>query len=188
MLADDASHQEVLDRAAVALPVIISKLHLFANGNGRTSRLLRMLIRDGTAHADTSIDAIVNKDIVNYDASPHPEIDRAISEAIMEERDVPETKLVDDLDSDSDLEPEGDPNFSPSENFANIDPSFINIRMDYLNFNILARDFAKNTTLEYQERMDESEFPIKQYLLRQALMQTKRLSFLNYIVVLEKNE
>ncbi|MBA3723568.1 MAG: Fic family protein [Candidatus Levybacteria bacterium] len=145
MLADGMSHQEVLDRMAVVLPVIVNKLHLFANGNGRTSRVFRMLIRDGVADADTSIDGIVNKtkDEVNYDASPRPKIDYVITNVINRQHGTRNIKLEDDLDGDS----INDEYTGEVDDVAKLDPDLARIRSDMQNFQIIARDFAKKYTL-----------------------------------------
>lgn len=145
MTADGRSHQEILDRVAVLLPAIVNKLHLFGNGNGRTSRVFRMLIRDGTADADTNIDAIVNKDNINYDASPRPAIDRIITQAIIRQHGTQNIQLEDDIDDamadDVDI---------ANKVFANLDPDLVRINSDIQNFLIISRDFAKRHNIGVQ--------------------------------------
>jgi len=46
-LEEGADAQTVMTELAVAIPTVVNKLHLFADGNGRTSRTLRMVLRDG---------------------------------------------------------------------------------------------------------------------------------------------
>jgi len=56
---------------AVAIPTVVNKLHLFADGNGRTSRTLRMVLRDGDQITPEKVDALVNKTgYEKYDTTP----------------------------------------------------------------------------------------------------------------------
>ena len=53
--------QAIVNELAVAIPTIVNKLHLFADGNGRTSRILRMLLRDGDQITPEKVEAAVQK-------------------------------------------------------------------------------------------------------------------------------
>lgn len=72
--------QTIMTELAVAIPTVVNKLHLFADGNGRTSRMLRMVLRDGDQINDDKIDALVNKKgIEKYDTTPVTPIEDSIT-------------------------------------------------------------------------------------------------------------
>src|SRR5512144_2347937 len=102
MLDAGSSYQGILDQAAVSLPILVNKLHLFADGNGRTSRLLRMMIRDGIDKLDERLNsAVVIKDINRYATTPIRPIDQAISRKLTQQHQTQSFYVDHDLNDDS---------------------------------------------------------------------------------------
>ena len=71
--------QAIVNELAVAIPTIVNKLHLFADGNGRTSRILRMLLRDGDQITPEKVEAAVQKKgKEKYDTTPAPPVETSV--------------------------------------------------------------------------------------------------------------
>ena len=71
--------QAIVNELAVAIPTIVNKLHLFADGNGRTSRILRMLLRDGDQITPEKVEAAVQKKgKEKYDTTPVPAVETSV--------------------------------------------------------------------------------------------------------------
>jgi len=71
--------QAIVNELAAAIPTIVNKLHLFADGNGRTSRILRMLLRDSDQITPEKVEAAVQKEgFEKYDATPAPAVETSI--------------------------------------------------------------------------------------------------------------
>ena len=71
--------QAIVNELAVAIPTIVNKLHLFADGNGRTSRILRMLLRDGDQITPEKVEAAVQKKgKEKYDTTPMPAVETSV--------------------------------------------------------------------------------------------------------------
>lgn len=96
-LGEGASAQTILTELAMAMPTVINKLHLFNQGNGRTSRMLRMILRDADQLTPDKIDALVNKKgYGRYDTIPGLPVERAVMRAVLADNGTAEGYSVQD--------------------------------------------------------------------------------------------
>ncbi|SRR6266568_6725056 len=143
MLAQGASYQDVLDNAAVVLPTIVNKLHLFGDGNGRTSRTLRMILRDGIENADAGIQAIVSKEGFNkYDTTPSIPIEQAIVRRLRTQHGTQDIQVDDDILQDDEFALVED-YLEALYTIPNLDPRIAKSWEDTAMFDITVKTFAK---------------------------------------------
>lgn len=145
--AKGENSQAILYELAMFMPVVINKLHLFGNGNGRTSRFMRMMVRDGDQLSPGMIDLLVNKDRTErYDTTPAGPVERALRQAIEETNGTGSLSVIDDLD-----ESDG-PRLLEQEvvkrKYPTLDPGITLAYIDPLNFNEAIRLLAKAKDLE----------------------------------------
>lgn len=104
-LEEGADAQTVMTEIAVAIPTVVNKLHLFADGNGRTSRILRMVLRDGDQITSDKVDALINKiGYERYDTTPASPVERAIMRAMLRENGTESISVADDVIDDNFME------------------------------------------------------------------------------------
>lgn len=97
--------QTVMTELAVAIPTVVNKLHLFADGNGRTSRTLRMLLRDGDQVTSEKVDAVINKTGIEvYDTYPADPVEQAVMKAVRKENGTESYSVADDVIDDDFME------------------------------------------------------------------------------------
>jgi hypothetical protein len=135
--------QTILSELAVAIPTVVNKLHLFADGNGRTSRMLRMVLRDGDQLTPEKTEELVQKNgYEKYDATPGDPIEISVlrymrnangaSEIAVTDDVVDEDAIVDEVYEDIKLK------------FPTISPSVIKAYFDSGNFSETVRLIAKD--------------------------------------------
>lgn len=93
-----ADPQVIITEIAAAVPTVVNKLHLFADGNGRTGRLLRMVLRDGDQITPDKLNALINKEgIEKYDATPGFPIESSIMSYIRAKNGADSISVIDDV-------------------------------------------------------------------------------------------
>lgn len=135
------STKEALRSAAVVLPTVVNKLHLFADGNGRTSRILRLFIRDG--YYDQGVDYAITKEGFNrYDATLASPIDVATAIKLREVYKTSRVNISDDLFAKEEPTYVEDMVEELKSN-KNLDSKTIKCWEDSINFSETVRLFAK---------------------------------------------
>lgn len=82
-LGEGADAQTVMSELAMAMPTVVNKLHLFDEGNGRTSRILRMVLRDADQLMPDKVDVLVHKKgLQTYDTSPIDPVEMAVMQTM----------------------------------------------------------------------------------------------------------
>jgi len=100
--SEGADPQTIVTELAAGMPTVLNKLHLFGDANGRTTRLLRMVLRDGDQVTSEKIDALVNKHShEKYDTTPARPVERAVRDAMLDRNGTAFIRLHDDLVLDS---------------------------------------------------------------------------------------
>lgn len=146
--------ETVMRETAMVIPVVINKLHLFADGNGRTSRIIRMVLRDGDQLTPEKIERVVTKSgIDKYDTTPAIPIDRALMLAMRQENETETIDIVHDATDDSMLVDEELDNLK--SNYPTIDSSIVRAYEDGSNFNEALRLFAKDQGLDGEVSMKQ---------------------------------
>jgi len=150
-LEEGADAQTVMTELAVAIPTVVNKLHLFADGNGRTSRTLRMVLRDGDQITPEKVDALVNKTgYEKYDTTPAGPVERAIMRAMRKENGTEGYSVADDVIDDDFMEDIfADDGLGKlfEEQIPGIDISIVKAYRDSFNFGETVRLIAKSKEL-----------------------------------------
>ncbi len=95
--------QAIMQELAMVMPVVVNKLHLFRDGNGRTSRFLRMFIRDGDQLSQEKIDGLVGKKMLDrYDTTPAGPVERSLLPALQAENGTAEMSIDHNIFADTD--------------------------------------------------------------------------------------
>jgi hypothetical protein len=90
--------QTIMSELAVAIPTVVNKLHLFADGNGRTSRMLRMVMRDGDQITPEKVEALVHKNgYEKYDTTPGDPIETSVLRFMRSTNGASEIAVTDDV-------------------------------------------------------------------------------------------
>src|SRR3990167_8978481 len=177
MLRDGATPQEILNMAAVVLPTIVNKLHFFADGNGRTSRILRMVLRDGAQNIETGVTtAILKQGFNRYDATPIPPIDYAISKALTESNGTQSIRIKDEFDSENDILEDV---FEAVNSIPNLDKRVVKSYQDSLNFSEAMCLFIKRNNLGIKDENGIVEISLRKILFDLSTDSKKLESFLN---------
>lgn len=96
-LEKDEDPQTIMHEVAMVVPVVINKLHLFGDGNGRTSRFMRMVFRDGDQLSPEKTELLISKDgTEKYDTTPAGPAERALLPAIRAENGTNTVGLIKD--------------------------------------------------------------------------------------------
>lgn len=139
---DNVDPQTILNEIAVSIPTVVNKLHLFADGNGRTSRLLRMVLRDADLVTPTKTEAAVRSDgFDRYDATPVGPIETSIRHRMRQVNQTTEITILDDLVDPFALADEHSDEILSA--YPDIDRSLIRAYHDSPNFNEAVRLLAK---------------------------------------------
>lgn len=126
--------EEVLLELAMAVPTMVNKLHMFGDGNGRTSRLTRLLLRDGNAVTPDKLDNAIHKTVAEekYDTTPTPPIENAVKQQMRVDNDTVHLRVTERLLGDDNLI---DGHYdSIHEAFPDMDGRVINAYWDTFNF------------------------------------------------------
>jgi hypothetical protein len=152
--------QSTISELAVAIPTVVNKLHLFKDGNGRTSRLLRMVLRDGDQITEEKLNSVINKTsgFDKYDTSPAEPIETSITQYMREVNATGELSVVDDVVEEDTLADEVHQDIRAK--FPNIDPSVIRAYRDTPNFyetvRLLGKEKGKNDTVSIGETFKQT--------------------------------
>lgn len=139
--------QTILNELAVAMPTVINKLHLFSDGNGRTSRILRMVMRDGDQVTPEKIESAVHKDGYDrYDATPGFPIERSVMTHIRAINGAGEIKVIDDVVDEDTMADEQYTDIITR--FPDISPTVIDAYSDTFNFYETMRLLGKDMGVE----------------------------------------
>lgn len=149
--------QTVMTEMAVTIPTVINKLHLFGDGNGRTSRTLRMLLRDGDQVTPDRVEALVQKRrFQHYDTTPSRPVESAVSMAIRHENGTTGLKVIDTYDGDFTSEQANQAEIR--KQLPGIDARIVAAYADTNNFNETVR------LMSLGEGLEGSEIPLDQVL------------------------
>lgn len=134
--------QTIVTELAVIMPTAVNKLHLFADGNGRTSRTLRMMLRDGDQITTEKVEAVAHrKGFEKYDTTPATIVERSVVRHMRTVNGTSEIAAIDDVvDAGSLVENTEE---CIKREHPNIKPSVIDAYFDTINFNEAVRLLAK---------------------------------------------
>lgn len=135
--------QTIISELAVAIPTVINKLHLFADGNGRTSRMLRMILRNDDQLTLDKIEALVHKNGYKYyDATPVSPIEISVLYHMRKINGTSEITFNDDVVDEDILADEYQKDIL--QKFPHISPSVVEAYSDTANFSETVRLIAKD--------------------------------------------
>lgn len=135
--------QTIVSELAVALPTVINKLHLFADGNGRTSRIMRMVLRDGDQITPDKVEVLVHKKgIEKYDTTPSGPVERSIMNYMRTNNGAGELKVTDDVVDEDTFADEVNEDILRA--FLTIDPIVVKAYSDSANFSETVRLLGKD--------------------------------------------
>lgn len=135
--------QTIVSELAVAIPTVVNKLHLFADANGRTSRMLRMVLRDGDQITPEKVEALVHKNgYEKYDATPGSPIETSVLRHMRNINGASEVAVVDDV-VDEDTFGEENHNDILAK-FPHISSSVVKAYSDTVNFSETVRLMGKD--------------------------------------------
>lgn len=93
--------QLIMTDLAASIPSAVVYLHLFINGNGRTTRILRYLLRDSDQTSDEKLMNIVQKKtIAIHDTTLHASVERSVLKYLNAKYGHENYKIVDDIDDE----------------------------------------------------------------------------------------
>lgn len=135
--------QTIISELAVAIPTVVNKLHLFADGNGRTSRMLRMVMRDGDQITPEKIEALVHKNgYEKYDTTPGSPLETSVLRRMRKVNGASEVAVTDDVVDEDTFEDEVHEDIL--RKFPDISPSVVRAYSDTANFNETVRLMGKD--------------------------------------------
>jgi hypothetical protein len=142
--------QTIMHEVALAVPVVINKLHLFGDGNGRTSRLMRMVLRDGDQLTPEKTELLISKDgVEKYDTTPAFPVERAIPPAIRRENGTDTIGLMEDVFSEDDNTTFVEDELKAlQDHYPKLDKEIVKAYEDSFNFSESMRLLAKNDGAE----------------------------------------
>lgn len=135
--------QTIMSELAVAIPTVVNKLHLFADGNGRTSRMLRMVLRDGDQLTPEKVEALVHKNgYEKYDTTPGDPIETSVLRYMRSHNGASEIKVTDDVVDEDTFANEVHEDIL--RKFPHINPGVVKAYSDTANFSETVRLIGKN--------------------------------------------
>jgi len=139
--------QTIMSELAVAIPTVVNKLHLFADANGRTSRMLRMVLRDGDQITPEKVEALVHKNgIEKYDTTPGSPIETSVLRHMRSINGASEIAVTDDIvDKDTFAD---EVHEDILRKFPDTSPSVIRAYSDSANFSETVRLLGKDSGTE----------------------------------------
>ena len=139
--------QIIMSELAVAIPTIVNKLHLFADGNGRTSRMLRMVMRDGDQITPKKVEALVHKNgIEKYDTTPGIPLETSVLRQMRAMNGASEITVTDDVVDEDTFADEVREDIL--RKFPDISPSVVKAYSDSANFSETVRLLGKDSGSE----------------------------------------
>lgn len=134
--------QAIVSELAVAIPTIVNKLHLFADGNGRTSRMLRMVLRDGDQITPEKVEALVHKNgYEKYDTTPATAVETSVLRYMRSVNGASEIAVTDDVVDEDTFADEVHEDIK--RKFPNISHSVVKAYSDRSNFSETVRLLGK---------------------------------------------
>jgi hypothetical protein len=134
--------QTIISELAVAIPTVVNKLHLFADGNGRTSRMLRMVLRDGDQITPEKVEALVHKNgYEKYDTTPASAVETSVQRHMRSVNGASEIAVTDDVVDDDTFADEVREDIL--RKFPSISPSVVKAYSDTDNFSETVRLLGK---------------------------------------------
>jgi hypothetical protein len=153
-LESGESADTVMHETAMVVPVVLNKLHLFADGNGRTTRIIRMVMRDGDVLTPEKTEQLVNKDgYAKYDTIPVGPLERALMPAIRVKNETTTIGLIQDAVDEDEAPFVEDQLDALRTKYPNIDASILNAQQDGFNFSESLRLLAKDVGLDGEVSM-----------------------------------
>ena len=139
--------QIIMSELAVAIPTVVNKLHLFADGNGRTSRMLRMVMRDGDQITPEKVEALVHKNgYENYNTTPGDPIETSVLRHMRSVNGASEIAVTDDVVDEDTFADEVHEDIL--RKFPDINPGIIKAYSDSANFSETVRLLGKDSGSE----------------------------------------
>lgn len=134
--------QTIMSELAVAIPTVVNKLHLFADGNGRTSRMLRMVMRDGDQITPEKVEALVHKNgYEKYDTTPGSPLETSVLRHMRKVNGASEVAVIDDVVDEDTIADEVHEDIK--RKFPHISPGVIKAYSDTANFSETVRLIGK---------------------------------------------
>lgn len=134
--------QMIVSELAVAIPTVVNKLHLFAGGNGRTSRILRMVLRDGDQITPEKVEVLVHKKgFERYDAIPTNAVETSIMRYMKNVNGTSEIAVTDDVIDEDTFADEVHEDITRM--FPSISPNVVKAYSDTNNFSETVRLLGK---------------------------------------------
>lgn len=135
--------QTIMSELAVAIPTVVNKLHLFADGNGRTSRMLRMVMLDGDQITAEKVEALVHKNgYSKYDTTPGSPIETSVLRHMRKVNGASEIAVTDDVVDEDTFADEAHEDIL--RKFPQISPIVIKAYSDSANFSETVRLMGKD--------------------------------------------
>ena len=139
--------QSIVSELAVAIPTVINKLHLFADGNGRTSRVLRMVLRDGDQITPEKVEALVHKkSYEKYDTTPATAVETSVLRFMRSVNGASEVAVTDDVVDEDTFADEVHEDII--RKLPNIGPSVVKAYSDRSNFSETIRLLGKERGMD----------------------------------------
>jgi len=132
-----------------SLAIFLNQLHLFEDGNGRTTRLLKVLLCKGDAIALTDIETAILKTNANetIDTSPRAAVKQVVFNAIRNTSMTDKYMIEDDVATDDDFL--DSTNHGINTKFPNIPPQILSMYIDSGNFTESAARLCKEQGIEF---------------------------------------
>lgn len=152
---EGASPQILMTELAMVIPTVVNKLHLFGDGNGRSTRELRMVLRDADQATPDKNRVLINKTnadgkqaIERYETEPAGPVEQAVQAAITQENGTEENDNFSIYDDVRKGEISGgifddETQRSVKASVAGLDDRVANARKDTFNFDETIRCMAK---------------------------------------------
>lgn len=166
-LRDQIPTQEILNEIAVVMPVVLNQIHGFEDGNGRSTRVLRALLRDGDSLTKEVITPALDRKVspLNcYDSSPsgHTSVLKKLYAKFLSKQIKPAVSLAKDSLFDLIKTPDWDPEFDfdvsmagpVKKHFDKLDPSIIDCIKDNKNLRIVVGNFIASTAHNPEDLLD----------------------------------
>lgn len=137
--------QTIMHEVAMVLPTVLNKLHIFEDGNGRTSRFMRMMLRDSDQLTPEKTELLISKNSTEkYDTTPAAPVERALMPALRRENGTDKLRLVNDVIDDDEISVVESELEDLQRQFPSLDKSIFKAYEDSFNFAESMRLIAKN--------------------------------------------
>jgi hypothetical protein len=152
--------QTIMHEVAMAVPTVINKLHLFGDGNGRTSRFMRMVLRDGDQLTPEKTEVLISKSGTGkYDTTPDLPVERALLPVMRTENDTNDIGLVKDIFDEDEVVFVEDEIQALKDQYPTLDRKIVGAYVDTFNFSetmrLLAKSSGKEAEVSLKQMIDE---------------------------------